>query len=111
MQQQVIIQFRIVCYRCTFFYSCLYFSLQEAESVGTLFDTRDNAVFTPLRCYFLLTKWLREGGIGEWSDFANEIIYFSNKSLKKTNKYISQKYFIYWQENCCQGVSPVWLLR
>jgi hypothetical protein len=27
--------------------------------------------------------------------------------LKKTNKYISQKYFIYWQENCCQGVSPV----
>lgn len=95
MQQQVIIQFRIVYYRCTVFYSCLYLSLQEAESVGTLFDTLDNAVFTPLRCYFLLTKWLREGGVGERSDFANEIIYFSNKSLKKTNKYISQKYFIY----------------
>jgi hypothetical protein len=73
----------------------LYLSLQEAESVGTLFDTLDNEFLTPLWCYFLRTKCLWVGGVGERSDFANEIIYFSNKSLKKTNKYISQKYFIY----------------
>jgi hypothetical protein len=51
----------IVYYRCT----VLYFSLQEADSVGTSFDARDNAVFAPLSGAAFY--WPMVGGEGiEW---------------------------------------------